>query len=213
MSDQFRTDSFSALPPNISLRYKPLPPWLARRLLRAEETITWVRGPRFTPRWERYITHPGLFVLALLLGAVFLGVGRLVAGSWSKMPPLPFLVAGGLFIGSVYILALSNGYFTRLVVTNFRIVIMQGYEVCRSWRINDLPPSLIRYRGRDGERSPTVDLDTLQTMLGGGSDQFAESKTIRAFGKQLDQIKARDKDKAEQKDRTWIIRDEEDRSE
>jgi hypothetical protein len=31
-------------------------------------------------------------------------------------------------------------------------------------------------------------------MFGGASDKFAESKTILAFGKQLDQIKAREKD-------------------
>jgi len=39
---------------------------------------------------------------------------------------------------------IANGYFTRLVVTNYRLLILQGYEVCRSWSIHHLPRSLIR---------------------------------------------------------------------
>jgi hypothetical protein len=79
------------------------------------------------------------------------------------------------------------------VVTNYRIAIMQGYEVVRSWRLDDLPRSLICYTMQGGEERRSVDLDSLQTMLGSSSDQFADTKTVLAFGKQLDRIKAREK--------------------
>jgi hypothetical protein len=166
-------------------------------LLRPEETITWVAGPRRNPSWERYITHPGLFLLALLLGAAGIFAGRLITGSWSGTPKVAlYSTAAGLVYVTILVLGLSNAYFTRLVVTNFRLVIMQGYEVCRSWRIDDLPPSLVRYRKEEeGEGPPTIDLDSMKTMLGGSSSQFVEAKTILAFGKQLGQIKARDNGK------------------
>ena len=79
------------------------------------------------------------------------------------------------------------------MVTNFRLFIVQGYEVCKTWRVADLPPHLVRFARRPGgEESRTVDVDALQSMLGGAFDQYAESKAIRAFGKQLDQIKRRE---------------------
>src|SRR6266508_669464 len=56
-------------PSEFSWQSPPLPPWLARRLLREDETVTWVRGPRFNPSWERYVTHPVLFLLALVISA------------------------------------------------------------------------------------------------------------------------------------------------
>ena len=199
MSDEHTQPArFDASLPDITPPHAPLPDWVARRLLGAGDHITWVCGPRFNPRWERYVTHPALFVCALALGAVLLGVGRLIAGSWRDMPPaaLVMVVAAPILVlGSVFVLGMSAAYFTRLVVTNRRLVIVQGYEVCRSWGLHELPLSLVGYgpRGnRDGGRS--VDLDALQTMLGSASDQFAESKTIIAFGKHLDRIKA-DKDR------------------
>jgi hypothetical protein len=193
MSDEFQTARFDPPPAEISLPYRPLPPWLARRLLRPEEQVTWVRGPRWNPWWERYATHPVLFLAALAIGAACVAVARLRAGSWSDMHPAPAVVAVALFFGSIYVLAIANAYFTRLVVTDRRIVILQGHEVCRTWRLDRLPRSLIRYgKKADGTVSRSVDLDTLQTMLGGASDQFAEAKTIRSLGKQLDQITARE---------------------
>jgi hypothetical protein len=191
MSEHIQRDPFNVPPPIILHPYPALPAWLARRLLRVGEKITWVRGPRFNPWWEQYVTHPAMFFPALALGIVCLAVGRLTAESWSQMSPLPFLVALGIVFGAIFVLGIFAGYFTRLVVTNFRIVILQGYEVRRSWRMDDLPPSLIRYSMREGEEEGrTVDLDALQTMLGGASEQFTTSKTIRAFGKLLDRIKA-----------------------
>src|SRR5438093_253744 len=53
----------------------PLPDWLQRRLLREGEEVTSVRGPRWSPSWERYVTHPVLF-----LGGLAAGVLILVAG-------------------------------------------------------------------------------------------------------------------------------------
>jgi hypothetical protein len=193
MSDQFQTEALNAQPPEAPRPHPPVPEWLARRLLRKGEEITWVRGPKFNPSWERYITHPALFLAALVLGAAFLWLGWLIAGGWSEMSVLAPVAAAGLALGSIFVLGIASGYFTRLVVTDLRIVIVQGYEVCRTWAIDDLPRSLTRFRRReDGREERAIDLDTVQTMFGGASGHFAEAKTILAFGKQLDRIKNRE---------------------
>jgi hypothetical protein len=188
--DRSYTDPLEAPSPQVTRPHPALPDWLARRLLRAGEEITWVRGPRRNPWWEQFATHPALFLVALALGAAGCLAGRLAAGSWADVMPVAFLVAFVLVLASILVLGISAAYFTRLVVTNHRVVILQGYELCRGWNVEDLPPSLIRY-GRGGEReSRAVDLEGLQAMLGGSSSQFAEAKSILAFGKQLDRIKA-----------------------
>ncbi len=126
--------------------YRPLPSWLARRLLRRDEQVTWVRGPRWNPGLERYITHPGLFLFALALAALCLGAGWLhAAANRTRFPEAAILVAAAVFFGAVLILAYANAYFTRLVVTNFRLMIVQGYELCKIWNIHDLPLSLRHY--------------------------------------------------------------------
>jgi hypothetical protein len=166
---------------------------LQRRLIRRDEHITWVRGPHYNPSWERYLTHPGLFLAALAVGAACVGLGRLAGGTWGAMPVLPALVGGLIAVGSVFVLAFSNAYFTRLVVTDSRLLILQGYEVCKSWGINDLPRSLIRYTmPAGGAESRSVDLDALRTLLGSSSDQFTDAKTILDLGKRLDGIKAKE---------------------
>ena len=67
------------------------------------------------------------------------------------------------------------------------------FEVRRTWSIDRLPRSLVRHeRTASGEESRSIDLDSLQTMLGGSSTGFTDAKTIRLFGKQLDQIRARE---------------------
>jgi hypothetical protein len=96
-------------------------------------------------------------------------------------------------VGSIFVLGISSGYFTRLIVTDRRLLIVQGYEVRRRWSIDDLPLSLIRYRRLGGQESTrTVDIDALNTMLGGVPGQVADSKTILALGKRLANIKAQD---------------------
>jgi hypothetical protein len=196
MSDRSPTEAFSSqLPqpvPDPPGLFPPLPPWLADRLLRPDETITWVYGPRFNPSWERYVTHPALFVLALAFGVFSVLASTLIAGG-SEVPVLVGLAAAGLLLAVVFVLALASGYFTRLVVTNHRLVILQGYEVCRSWRIDEMPRSLIRYRMLgSGAEDRTIDLDALKTMLGSVSDKVVEAKTILTFGKRLDQIRTRE---------------------
>jgi len=195
MSDRFQTDSFDAPLTEISRPTPPLPEWLADRLLRPDEEITWVRGPRFNPSWERYTTHPALFLFALALGAMGGGIGWLLAGPNAEVLTLLAVAAGSIVLASIFVLGLCSGYFTRLVVTTSRLVIVQGREVCRSWSIHDLPRRLVRYRrlGEGVEESPAIDLEAVKTMLGGSSDKFAEAKSILAFGKQLDQIKTREK--------------------
>ena len=199
MSDRFQSDAFDPQPPevpeptDISMPNPPLPPWLARRLLKDDEQIAWVRGPRFNPSWERYVTHVSLFLAALAAGAFCVAVGSLLAEWWPRMLPAAVLLAGGLVVASIMVLGLSCGYFTRLVATNHRLVILQGYEVCRTWGMDDLPPSLIRHgMSAGGGRDRAIDFDAVKTMLGGASDQFVDAKTILAFGKQLGQIKRRE---------------------
>jgi hypothetical protein len=196
MADPFQNDAFDEPPPDISWDAPPLPRWLARRLLRPDEHISWVRGPRRNPFWEPYVTHPLLFLVALALAVGCVWAGRVMVKTWSEIPPALVVTAGGLVLGSIYVLAIANAFFTRLVVTNQRIVILQGYEVRRQWNINDLPPSLVRYRkGAGGKATRSVNLAALETMLGSSSQEFAESKTILALGKQIDQIKVLRKDR------------------
>jgi hypothetical protein len=182
--------------PDVSLHFPPLPKWLAGRLLRPGEKIVWVYGPWAHPSWERYITHPSLFPVALVLGGLCVAVGSLLAqiGTLESIAPaLSGFLAGSIVLGSIFALGISSGYFTRLVVTNFRLVILQGYEVCRGWSIENLPQSLVRYcMPRGGVREPSIDLDTLRILLGGPTDKVADSKSILSFGKQLDNIKPRE---------------------
>jgi len=199
MSDQFRSEPFESRLAKISLRNPLLPAWLARRLLAPGEEITYVRGPRRSPGWERYVTHPVLALAAVGVGIVWFWIARgiesLTENPESGLATLAVFAAVGLVLATVFVLGLASGHFTRLVVTDRRMFIVQGREVFRSWGIDRLPASLIRY-GLPGDerRSPTVDLDALQTMLGGSSDQFSNAKTILAFGKHLDRIKARGDD-------------------
>jgi hypothetical protein len=188
MSDQPSTNPFDN---SIVQQYPPLPRWLARRVLRGGERVTWVRGPWFSPSWERYATHPGLFLVTAAIGVAILALALLVAGSWAEVPIEAVMIAFGPPLVSIYVLGFCAGYFTRLVVTNYRLFVVQGYEVRRCWNLSQLPPSLMRYAPRrDGdEEAPAVDLEKLQTMLGGApSDQFIAAKSIRDLGKQLDRI-------------------------
>jgi low affinity Fe/Cu permease len=194
MSERFQTERFDASLADITNPVPELPEWLAERLLRPDEEITWVRGPRFNPSWERYVTNPALFIVALIVGLVGVGIGRILTASEPEAMIGMAAIAGAIVLASIFVLGISSGYFTRLVVTNSRLVILQGYEVCRSWDMDDLPPHLIRY-GRPGgdEESPAVDLEAVKTMLGGSSNQFTDAKTILSFGKQLEQIKTKKK--------------------
>jgi hypothetical protein len=192
--EQIQTDTpLSPQSPDIVGSYPPLPLWLTRRLLRRDEKVTWVRGPRFNPSWERYVTNPLLFLLAMAIGAACVGATWLINKEWCGMM---LLAAGGLLLVTIFILGIFSGYFTRLVVTNYRLVIMQGYEVVRSWSIHALPRRLIRYGipgGPGGNQS--IDLDAVKRMLGSSSDKVT-AKAILSFGKQLDQIMAREKDRS-----------------
>jgi hypothetical protein len=192
MSDRVQTSRLNPHPPDVAGPGPRLPWWLARRLLRPGEEVTWVRGPRFNPAWERYLTHPALVLAALGLGAACVAAGWLGTGM-DGLPAVLFLAAGAVVLASIYVVGFSSGYFTRLVVTNARLLVVQGYEVCRSWSIDYLPPSLVRHLPREGgEVGRAVDLDALTTMLGAPSDGFVDAKTILAFSKQLGRIKARE---------------------
>jgi hypothetical protein len=195
MSDSSRTQRLDAEPPDLSRQPPGLPPWLAARLLQGGEETAWVYGPKAQPSLERYLTHPALFLVALGLGVLGVGGGWLLNHPRFPTLPLSCLVAGFLVLASIFVLGIFSGYFTRLVVSNRRIILSQGREVCRSWDIDKLPPSLLRYRMVGGEAtSRTVDVDALTSMLGGASDKFVDAKTILTFGKHLDRIQARDKD-------------------
>src|SRR5262249_53281540 len=147
------------------------------------EKVTWVCGPKSNPPWERYLTHPVLFFIALVLGIMCVILGWNIAGT-NDLPPWPVVLGGSLVVGSIFVLGFFNALFTRLVVTNFRIVILQGREACRSWGLDRLPLSLIRYSVRGGgggdsdSEERTIDHDAVKTMLGGTSGQFVERTSI-----------------------------------
>ena len=193
MPNRYEDDDYDTTNVDLTRQLTPLPSWLADRLLRPGEGVTWVVGPRFNPSWERYVTHPLLFLAALIAGAIVWWTGSLIAGPGVEVAVPLAMAAGCIVLASIFVLGIFSGYFTRLVVTDLRLVIVQGYEVCRSWDLNELPRSLLRYRlGGAGAEMPAVDLDSLKTMLGGASDKFAEAKSILSFGKRLDQIKSRE---------------------
>lgn len=192
MSERFQNDVPDIRAPLYLDPLQPLPGWLADRLLRPGERVEWVRGPRFNPSWERYITHPALLLIPLTLGAIFFGLAKQIDG---QVLGLIVFFALLLFVFTIIVLGIANGYFTRLVVTSSRLVILQGYEICRSWSIDRLPPAMFRY-GRFGDPSSrTIDLDSVKALLGGASDKFTDAKTILSFGKQLDRITKTDEDR------------------
>jgi len=195
MSERFRNDLPNLRAPDYVGLFQPLPGWLADRLLKPDEKVMWVRGPWLNPFWERYVTHPLLFLLSLAIGAGSIALGWLGSGGSAQVVvPLAFLAAL-LVIASIIVLGIANGYFTRLVVTSSRLVILQGYETVRSWSIDDLPRSMLRYGPRGENENPCIDLDAVKTLLGRSSDQFTSSKTILSFGKQLERIQKRDRDR------------------
>ena len=192
MSDQFRNDAFDARLPDLAGRSSPLPSWLARRLLREDEQVAWVpQASGSTRRGRRYVAGMRLFLAALGFGMVVVAATAwLFAEMWPPIMLPAALVAGGIVLGSVMVLGFCCGYFTRLVATNQRLVILQGYEVCRTWGMDDLPPSLIRDRiSEGGRRNRTVDFDAVTALLGGSSDQFVDAESNPGIGKQLGQIK------------------------
>lgn len=194
MSDTIQTEpSFDDISRRIR-NHPPLPPWIASWLLKSGESITWVYGPKLSPSWERYVTHPALILAAL--GGVVVSIlpAYVLSGLGREIAAIPVVAAVALVFLSIFVLALFNGYFTRLVVTSDRLIILQGHEVVRAWDIDDLPRSLLRF-GRPGDASSrSVDLDQLTSMMGGStSDKFTESKTILSLGKTITQIKAREK--------------------
>src|SRR5262245_55352805 len=109
MSDRFRREPYDE-PSEMLRSFPPLPRWVARRILRPGETVTWVRGPWLNPSWERFVTHPALFLVALALGAVCIALGLLIPDE-PELPVLPGVAAVGLVFGSILVLGLSNGYF------------------------------------------------------------------------------------------------------
>jgi hypothetical protein len=179
--------------PDISLRHAPIPVWLAERVLHKEERLVWVYGPWHSPKWERAVTNPLLFLAALAVGAVCLLIAIPLNRVWPESMVAAGMVGVAVLLAAVFVLGIFSGHFTRLIVTNYRLVIVQGREVCRSWGIDQLPRTLVRYAAREDETARrTINLDALQIMLGGTSDKLADSKIILSFGKHLDHIKAQE---------------------
>lgn len=168
-----------------------MPAWLAARLLRDGEKVESVRGPRFNPPWEPFVVHPATVLLGVVLAGGAIAAAYLASGGDG---PLLFAAAAFALVsafGGLAVVAFAAGFFTRLIVTDRRVMIVQGIEIRKTWRLEDLPRSLVRQtRGDDGELSRTVDMEKLQTMMGGASDgSFAEAKSIWALGKEIDRIK------------------------
>lgn len=172
----------------------PLPGHLARRLLRSDEEVVSVNGPRWSPSWEPFLTHPLVVLVGIALAVGAVALGGMVLG-WDN------LAMGGVGVfallssfGSLILVAFMAGWFTRLVITNQRVMIVQGYEVRKTWGLDELPRSLVRQRrNADGELTKTVDLERLNTMMGGSSDGFVEAKTIWALSKEIDRSRREDR--------------------
>lgn len=192
MSERFHNDIPDLRAPNYVGQFQPLPGWLADRLLRPDEQVEWVRGPWFNPSWECYVTHPALLLVPITASAMFIVPGLRIGQAFLGPSILLSIL---LVVGTIIVLGIANGYFTRLVVTNRRLVILQGYEICRTWSIDHLPRSLLRYRQWGDVSSLSIDVDAVKTMLGGASDKFTDSKTILSFRKRLDSITKDDKDR------------------
>jgi hypothetical protein len=95
----------------------------------------------------------------------------------------------------LFVVGIACGYFTRLVVTNLRVVVLQGYEICDTWDVDRLPRSLIRQEQREGQPAvSSVDLNALNTILGDSSTQFVEAKTILDFAKKLKRLSIEEND-------------------
>src|SRR5947209_5556817 len=124
MSEHIQTRPSDDWLPDVILRFPPLPSWLARRLLAPGERVTCVYGPRFNPPWERFVTHPALVLVSLALGAVCVGIGGLLARSNPQALGVGLVAAVGFFVGTIFLLALCCGYFTRLVVTDCRLFVI-----------------------------------------------------------------------------------------
>src|SRR5438876_205259 len=120
MSDRYhgdRPDRYDAPPRDVAIDRGRLPGWLARRLLRADEEIQSVRGPRQCPAWEPFVTHPGVVVVGLALAAAILTVGALVLGSFADpLMALPCVLALLAAVGGLVVVGIAAGYFTRLVI-------------------------------------------------------------------------------------------------
>src|SRR5207244_98206 len=101
MTDRYQTgpyndeplDPFDSRPRETTRSFAPLPAFLARRVLKPDEQVAWVAGPRFNPPWEPYATHPLLVVAALGLGVILVLLSRLLVDSWAELPVVPVLVA------------------------------------------------------------------------------------------------------------------------
>jgi hypothetical protein len=191
MSYESSPDYFDSDMRDVAAPFRPLPWWLADRLLRDGEKVAWVYGPALNPSWERYVTHPSLFIYTLGFGALCVGACVLHGGPKpGSLPLIAGLFAGFLVVLSIIVLGIANGYFTRLVVTNRRLLILQGYEAYRKWSLEDLPISLIRYSAKGASiESRSIDLNALKNMLGGSSDKIVGAKSIMELSKRLERIK------------------------
>ena len=95
MHNPFQRDPYGTEDAEAAEPFTPLPAWLADRLLRPDEKVAWVRGPRFTPSWERYATHPALILLTLALGAVGVVLGWRAPGADAQARFLAMLGRAG----------------------------------------------------------------------------------------------------------------------
>jgi hypothetical protein len=199
MSDYFQTNRPD--PPDIRIRdiatpSPALPAWLASRVLRPDEELSWVFGPTFNPPWERHVTNPVLFLQALAIGLMCATVIILLAAGDPRAVVAALVCGGGIVIGVIMVLGICSGYWTRLVVTDARLIVLQGYEVVKSWNIDNLPVSLRRYgKRKDGREAWSIDLDTVSTMLGASSGKAVDQKSILVFAKQVDRIRSREPDR------------------
>src|SRR4051812_20893081 len=115
-------DRYDEAPREVAWSRPQLPGWLAKRLLREGEEIESVRGPRHSPAWEPFVTHPGVVLVGLALAAAIIAIGALALGSFDdKLMALPCVLALLSAVGGLLVVGLMAGIFTRLVITTQRV--------------------------------------------------------------------------------------------
>lgn len=177
---------------DVARAFNPLPAYVKRQLPGKDEEVIWVRGPRLgNPVWEPFVTNPLLFVVGVAIGALCIYLGSLGEGSGKQFPVSFGVGAVVSFFLPILLLAFFNGYFTRLVVTDSGVYIIQGSTICRNWELEYLPRSLVRFerRGEDDPIGKTVDVDAMKTMLNSSEGHFTDAKTIKDFGKRLERLR------------------------
>src|SRR5438105_12790131 len=111
MSEQSQNQPPHEKTNELSLPAPRLPRWLTRRMLTEDEHLVSVYGPKYNPGWERYVTHPLLFLVTAIISATWVVVALVRAGGPENLPAVAGIGALALVVAAIVILGVSCGYF------------------------------------------------------------------------------------------------------